>query len=140
MTEGGESMQQGIGRPAFVFTEADGDPAVSWSSYENEDGVFFLSVHERPAADGTTHFLVNVFDMGEPVEEDGRAFVFPWAQLLCGFTQQWIAADPEVNLIESAEDAAMNWLDAEDVSQDDQRYLVFTEDEPEGEERDWPSA
>ena len=133
-------MQQETGRPAFVFTEAEGDPAVSWSSYENEDGIFFLSVHERPAADGMTRYLVNVFDMGEPVEEDGRAFVFPWAQLLCAFTPEWVQADPEVNLIESAEDAAMNWLDAEDVGQDDQRYLVFTEDEPEGEERDWPGA
>jgi hypothetical protein len=133
-------MQQGIGRPAFVFTEVEGDPAISWSSYENEDGIFFLSVHERPETDGTKRLLVNVFDMGEPVEEDGRAFVFPWAQLLCGFTSEWIAADPEVSLTEAAEDAAMNWLDAEDVEQDAQRYLLFTEDEPEGEERDWPGA
>jgi hypothetical protein len=133
-------MQQGIGRPAFVFTEAEGDPAVSWSSYENEDGVFFLSVHERPEADGVRRYLVNIFDMGEPVEEDGRAFVFPWAQLLCGFTREWVDADPEVSLTEAAEDAAMNWLDAEDVEQDMQRYLLFTEDEPEGEERDWPGA
>ena len=41
-------MQQDAARPAFVFTEAPGDPSISRSTYENEDGIFFLSVHERP--------------------------------------------------------------------------------------------
>ncbi len=132
-------MEERAARPAFVFTEAPGDPAVSWSTYENEDGIFFLSVHERPKVENAMQYLVNVFDMGEPVEEDGRAFVFPWAQLMCVFTPEWIAADPEVNMLESAEDAAMSWLDAEDVEEDARRHLVFTEADPEGEERDWPA-
>ncbi len=131
-------VEERAARAAFVFTEAPGDPAVSWSTYENEDGIFFLSVHER-TAEGGTRYLVNVFDMGEPVEEDGRAFVFPWAQLMCVFTPEWVAADPEVNMLESAEDAAMSWLDAEDVEEDARRLLVFTEADPEGEERDWPA-
>jgi hypothetical protein len=133
-------MQQDATRPAFVFTEAPGDPSVSRSTYENEDSIFFLSVHERPKAENATRYLVNVFNMGDPMEEEGTVFIVPWAQLLCAFAQEWIDADPEVNLTESAEDAAMNWLDAEDVESGATRYLAFTEDAPEGEERDWPGA
>ncbi len=131
-------MQQEPARPMFVFTEAPGDPAVSRATYENEDGIFFLSVHDRAATSGGRDLLVNIFNMADPVEEEGTVFIAPWAQLWCAFTSQWIDADPEVNLVESAEDAAMTWLDAEDIEQDARRYLVFTEDEPEGEERDWP--
>jgi hypothetical protein len=133
-------MQEETGRPAFVFTEVPGDPSVSRSTYENEDGIFFLSVHEREKADGATQYLVNIFNMGDPMEEDGTVYIAPWAQALCSFAPEWIAADPEVNLVESAEDAAMNWLDVDDVELGATRYLAFTEDEPEGEERDWPGA
>ncbi len=131
--------QEAPTRPAFVFTEAPNDPSVSRSTYENEDGVFFLSAHERPAtATGDVAFLVHVFNMGDAAEEGGEVVVTPWAQLACRFTAAWVAADPEVNPVESAEDAAMNWLDAEDVERDSTRALVFTEDDPEGEETDWP--
>lgn len=132
-------MQQESARPAFVFTEVPGDTSVSRATYENEDGIFFLSVHERPASASGHDFLVLIFNMGDPVEEDGTVFIVSWAQLRCAFSREWIDADPEVNLIESAEDAAMAWLDAEDVEQDARRYLVFTEDDPEGAERDWPA-
>ncbi|MDQ6909117.1 MAG: hypothetical protein M3176_20035, partial [Chloroflexota bacterium] len=74
------------------------------------------------------------------MEEEGTVFIAPWGQLLCAFTPEWIAADPDVNLVEAAEDAAMNWLDVEDVELGATRYLVFTEAQPEGEERDWPGA
>ncbi len=130
-------MQEETARPAFVFTEVPGDPSVSRSTYENEDGIFFLSVHEREKADNAARYLVHVFNMGDPMEEEGMVFIAPWAQLLCAFTQEWIAADPAVNLVEAAEDAAMNWLDVEDVELGATRHLVFTEDQPEGEERDW---
>ncbi len=133
-------MQAETLRPAFVFTEVAGDPSVSRSTYENEDSIFFLSVHERGQAGGAAQYLVNVFNMGDPMEEEGTVFIAPWGQVLCAFTQEWVAADPEVNLVEAAEDAAMSWLDAEDVELGATRYLVFTEDQPEGEERDWPGA
>ncbi|MCA1723893.1 MAG: hypothetical protein LC748_06520 [Thermomicrobia bacterium] len=133
-------MQEETARPAFVFTEVPGDPSVSRSTYENEDGIFFLSVHEREKADNAARYLVHLFNMGDPMEEESMIFIAPWAQLLCAFTQEWIAADPAVNLVEAAEDAAMNWLDVEDVELGATRYLVFTEDQPEGEERDWPGA
>jgi hypothetical protein len=131
-------MQQQDNRPAFVFTEVPGDISISRSTYENEDGIFFLSVHERPKENNATRYLINIFNMADPMEEDGTVFIMPWAQMLCAFTQEWVNADPDVNLVESAEDAAMGWLDAEDVVIDSTRYLIFTEDEPEGEERDWP--
>ncbi|MDQ6603082.1 MAG: hypothetical protein M3Z19_10175 [Chloroflexota bacterium] len=133
-------MQEETLRPAFVFTEVVGDSSVSRSTYENEDGIFFLSVHERAQAEGAMQYLVNVFNMGDPMEEEGTVFIAPWGQLLCAFTPEWIAADPDVNLVEAAEDAAMNWLDVEDVELGATRYLVFTEAQPEGEERDWPGA
>jgi hypothetical protein len=133
-------MQEETGRPAFVFTEVPGDPSVSRSTYENEDGIFFLSVHEREKAGEATRYLVNLFNMGDPMEEEGTVFIAPWAQVLCSFAPEWIAADPDVNLIESAEDAAMNWLDVDDVELGATRHLAFTEDQPEGEERDWPEA
>ncbi|MCA1668406.1 MAG: hypothetical protein LC793_13650 [Thermomicrobia bacterium] len=133
-------MQEEAGRPAFVFTEAPGDPSVSRSTYENEDGIFFLSVHAREHADKPTSYLINIFNMGDPMDEEGTVFIAPWAQTLCAFAPEWIAADPDVNLIEAAEDAAMSWLDVEDVELGATRYLVFTEDQPEGEERDWPGA
>src|SRR5947209_1118454 len=132
-------MQQEAARPAFVFTEVPGAAAVSQSTYENEDGIFFLSVYERPAAGFGAQRLGYLFNMGETIETDGTILFMPWAELLCAFENEWIDADPEVNLDEAAEDAAMNWLDADDVPQDTQRFLVFTEDEPEGEERDWPA-
>ncbi|MHB8647915.1 MAG: hypothetical protein ACYDAR_19210 [Thermomicrobiales bacterium] len=133
-------MQEQTDRPAFVFTEVPGDPSVSRSTYENEDGIFFLSVHAREQADDAMRYLVNVFNMGDPMEEEGAVVIAPWAQALCAFTSEWIAADPDVNLVEAAEDAAMNWLDVEDVELGATRFLVFTEDQPEGEERDWPGA
>ena len=34
----------------------------------------------------------------------------------------------------------MDWLDADDVELGATRHLLFTEDAPEGEERDWPGA
>lgn len=132
-------MQQDTTRPAFIFTEVPGDPSISRSTYENEDSIFFLSVHERPAQEGSG-YLVNIFNMGDPMEEEGTVFIMPWAQVLCTFTREWVAADPEVNLVESAEDAAMNWLDADDVESGAARHLVFTEDVPEGEEREWPAG
>ena len=94
-------MQQDTTRPAFVFTEAPGDPSISRSTYENEDSIFFLSVHERPQAGNATQYLVNIFNMGDPMEEEGTVFIMPWAQLLCAFSREWIDADPEVNLDES---------------------------------------
>lgn len=134
-------MDQAVTRPAFVFTEASDDPAVSRSTYENEDGVFFLSVHERPAPEGGgAGFVVNVFNMGDAAEVEGEVLITPWARLACAFTAAWVAADPEVDPVESAEDAAMNWLDAEDVPRDTTRALTFTEDEPEGTESEWPFA
>ena len=133
-------MQQDAARPAFVFTEAPGDPSISRSTYENEDGIFFLSVHERPKMGEAICYLVHIFNMGDPMEEDGTVFITPWAQMMCAFSPEWIDADPDVNLTEAAEDAAMNWLDADDVELGATRYLIFTEDEPEGEEHDWPIA
>ena len=134
-------MDQAVTRPAFVFTEASDDPAVSRSTYENEDGVFFLSVHERPTPEaGGAAFIVNIFNMGDAAEVGGEVLITPWARLACAFTAPWVAADPEVDAVESAEDAAMNWLDAEDVPRDTTRALVFTEDEPEGAETEWPFA
>ena len=131
--------QEAPNRPAFIFTEAPNDPSVSRSTYENEDGVFFLSAHERPTSEaGGAAFLVHIFNMGDAAEEDGEIVVTPWAQLACQFTAVWMKADPEVNAVESAEDAAMNWLDAEDVERDSTRALTFTENDPEGEETDWP--
>lgn len=131
---------QDMSGPAFVFTEAPNDPAVSHSTYENEDGIFFFSTHERPAEGGQESYLVNIFNMGDPGEREGQVVITPFARLLCIFTAEWISADPEVNVIESAEDAAMNWLDAEDVQRDSTLALRFTPDEPEGEERDWPAG
>lgn len=126
-------------RPAFVFTEASDDPSVSRSTYENEDGVFFLSAHERPASEeGGVAFLVHIFNMGDAAEENGEITITPWARMACLFGPAWVSADPDVDPVESAEDAAMNWLDAEDVARDSTRALVFTEDEPEGEETEWP--
>jgi hypothetical protein len=133
-------MQEEAGRPTFIFTEVPDDPSVSRSTYENEDGTFFLSVHQRVKAENATRYLVNIFNMGDPMEEEGTVFIAPWAQTLCSFAPEWIAADPDVNLVEAAEDAAMNWLDVEDVELGAMRYLVFTEEHPEGEERDWPEA
>ncbi len=133
-------MQQESARPAFVFTEAPGEASVSQSTYENEDGIFFVSVYERPSSAFPAQYLVYLFNMAETIDSDGSVFILPWAELLCSFTPEWIAADPEVNLVESAEDSAMNWLDAEDVAQDARRHLVFTEDEPEGEEHDYPGS
>lgn len=133
-------MQEETARPTFIFTEAPGDPSVSRSTYENEDGIFFLSVHAREQAGNGAHYLVNIFNMGDPMEEEGMVFIAPWAQILCSFAPEWVAADPDVNLVEAAEDAAMNWLDVDDVELGATRYLAFTEDQPEGEERDWPEA
>jgi hypothetical protein len=133
-------MQEETARPTFIFTEAPGDPSVSRSTYENEDGIFFLSVHAREQAGNEARYLVNIFNMGDPMEEEGMVFIAPWAQLLCSFAPEWVAADPDVNLVEAAEDAAMNWLDVDDVEIGATRYLAFTEDQPEGEERDWPGA
>jgi hypothetical protein len=133
-------MQQDTARPAFVFTEVPGDPSISRSTYENEDGIFFLSVHERAKMGEAICYLVHIFNMGDPMEEEGTVFITPWAQVMCAFSPEWIDADPEVNLTEAAEDAAMNWLDADDVELGATRYLIFTEDEPEGEEHDWPTA
>lgn len=133
-------MQDGTARPTFIFTEVPSDPSVSRSTYENEDGIFFLSVHARAGTGDATRYLVNIFNMGDPMEEEGTVYIAPWAQMLCTFTPEWIAADPDVNLIEAAEDAAMNWLDAEDVELSATRHLVFTEGQPEGEERGWPEA
>lgn len=125
-------------RPAFVFTEGPDDVSLSRSTYENEDGVFFLSAHGRPSADeGGVAFLVNIFNMGDAAEEGNEIVITPWARLACQFTAPWVAADPDVDPVESAEDAAMNWLDAEDVPRDSTRALVFTEDEPEGAETEW---
>ncbi len=133
-------MQQQDNRPMFVFTEVPGDPSVSRSTYENEDSIFFLSVHERPPENGATRYFVNVFNMADPMEEEGTVFIVPWAQVLCAFTTAWVEADPDVNLVESAEDAVMNWLDADDVAIGSTRYLLFTEDEPEGAEQEWPTT
>lgn len=133
-------MQEETTRPTFIFTEAPGDPSVSRSTYENEDGIFFLSVHAREQGENATGYLVNIFNMGDPMEEEGTVFIAPWAQILCTFAPAWVAADPDVNLVEAAEEAAMNWLDVDDVELGATRYLLFTEDQPEGEERDWPGA
>jgi len=135
----GMAMDQATTRPAFLFTEGDNDPSVSRSTYENEDGVFFLSVHERPVSEtGGAAFVVNIFNMGDAAEIGGEVMITPWARLACNFTAAWVSADPDVDPVESAEDAAMNWLDAEDVERDTNHALVFTEDAPEGEEQDWP--
>lgn len=133
-------MQEETARPTFIFTEVPGDLSVSRSTYENEDGIFFLSVHAREEAGNGAQYLVNIFNMGDPMEEEGMVFIAPWAQILCSFAPEWVAADPEVNLVEAAEDAAMNWLDVDDVELGATRYLVFTEDQPEGEERDGPGV
>jgi len=134
-------MDQAATRPAFVFTEASDDPSVSRSTYENEDGVFFLSVHERPVSEeGGAAFVVHVFNMGDAGDIDGTVLITPWARLGCTFTPAWVGADPDVDPVESAEDAAMNWLDAEDVPRETTRALLFTEDDPEGAEHDWPFA
>ncbi len=128
-------------RPAFVFTAPQDDPDISHSAYENDNGIYFLSIHERPPVNGDTAYIVRVFNMSEadPMEQDGTVFIPPYAELACLFTADWVSADPDVNMIEAIEDTTMNWLDTEDIAPEETLALRFTPDTPEGEEVDWPA-